>query len=265
VTDLIDYLKIEAGAVLQRALSERELSELCKYLDILGKWQKSQRLVGSSDPRWITDNIIVDSLFFARALPVGVRTICDVGSGAGVPGVPLKIVRPELEMDLLESRQRRASFLAAVIREIPLPRCRVLNLRLEEAPAELSSHFDAVVMRCAGKLNGLLRSVRGIVAPGGLIVVSAAPVPSGGTNSRSTDEGEYLTVSAGPTRTRTFLVYQNPCRRRGLKTTVPRATSLSLCFTCNTISRTPVSRAACQPHMFDVKHRGTVGANSRCR
>ena len=54
---------------------------------------------------------------FLRALPAGVKSIADLGSGAGVPGIPIKIVNPEIKVTLIESRERRASFLSAAVRE----------------------------------------------------------------------------------------------------------------------------------------------------
>jgi 16S rRNA (guanine527-N7)-methyltransferase len=168
------------------------------------KWQRTQRLVGSAEPRWIVDNIILDSLLFHRVLPPAITRIADVGSGAGVPGIPLKIVMPEVEVDLIESRQRRASFLSTAIREIPLPTCRVINGRVEDLAAQLSGRYDAVVMRCAGPTERLLRDVRAIVSPGGVVVVGAAPAARASADAFSGDTGEAINVPTGSNRTRTF-------------------------------------------------------------
>jgi 16S rRNA (guanine527-N7)-methyltransferase len=175
VTDVETALREGAGRALGRPLSEPETDQLIKYLNLLIKWQRSQRLVGSSEPRWLVDNVLVDSLLFVRALPDRITSLCDVGSGAGVPGIPLKIVMRETDVALIEARQKRASFLSAAVREIPLPRCRVINRRLEDVRSELAGQFEAVVMRCAGDPVGLVDEVGSLLAPRGVIVASGPP------------------------------------------------------------------------------------------
>lgn len=209
MTEITEYLREKAQDALGRPLTGPEQAKAFKYLDLLRKWQKSQRLVGSGEPRWLVDNIIADSLLFARVLPPGVSSICDVGSGAGVPGIPLKIVMPTVEVVFLESRERRASFLAAAIREIPLAGCRVVNERLEHAAVELAGRFDAVVMRCAGSTESLLAQVRSLLVSSGVAVISGPPArsaPRAGETIR--DDAEYVEVSAND-RVRRFRIHRN--------------------------------------------------------
>jgi 16S rRNA (guanine527-N7)-methyltransferase len=175
VSHVVAYLERMTGSALGRPATAEETAKLHKYLQILIKWQKAQRLLGSAEPAWIVDNVIVDSLLFARALPSGIRTICDVGSGAGIPGIPLSVVLPAVSITLLEARQKRASFLAAAIRDIPLPNCQLLNRRLDEVAEGLQEHFDAAVMRCAGDPTALVRQVSPLLQPGGLVVASGPP------------------------------------------------------------------------------------------
>src|SRR5947207_1462167 len=107
-----------AGAILGRRLSGSELIMFRKYMVMLRKWQKSHRLVGSTDSSWVADHLFLDSLLFARVAPVDTRAVADVGAGAGFPGLPLKIVFPSMTLTLIEARRRRASFLSAVVREL---------------------------------------------------------------------------------------------------------------------------------------------------
>jgi 16S rRNA (guanine527-N7)-methyltransferase len=167
-----------AATALGRPLADGETADMIKYLNLLIKWHRSQRLVGSAEPAWIVDNVLLDSLLFARALPATALTLCDVGSGAGVPGIPLKIVLPALNVTLIEARQRRASFLSAVVRELALSRCRIINTRLEQVADELAGSFDAVVMRCAGSPADLLPLVTRLLRPGGLVIASGPPQAS---------------------------------------------------------------------------------------
>ena len=201
MTDVASRLRTGAAHALGRPLGADEAALLNKYLKLLIKWQKTQRLVGSSDPQWIVDNVIVDSLLFARALPQGISTLCDVGSGAGIPGIPLKSVMPALDVTLVEARERRASFLATAIRELPLPRCRLINRRLEDVLDDLAGRFDAIVMRCAGDPVGLVAPVASLLAPGGVIVASGPPT------AWPLSVGRWLEVD-GPRGSRRFWIYR---------------------------------------------------------
>jgi 16S rRNA (guanine527-N7)-methyltransferase len=157
-------------------------------------------LVGSTEPTWIVDNVIVDSLLFRRAIPAAISTLCDVGSGAGIPGIPLSVVMPNVDVTLIEARQKRASFLSAAIREIPLRNCRVLNHRLEEVRHALERRFDAVVMRCAGNPASLVAELRSVIAPGGVVVAAGPPT------REELSFGSWLEIE-GPRGPRRFWVY----------------------------------------------------------
>jgi 16S rRNA (guanine527-N7)-methyltransferase len=200
MTDVVGYLQGRAHGALGRALTVSETDRLTKYMNLLTKWQKSQRLIGSSEPRWIVDNVIVDSLLFTRAIPTGISTLCDVGSGAGIPGIPLSVVMPDVDVTLIEARQKRGSFLAAAIRELALRNCRLLNQRLEDLPQELTGRFDAVVMRCAGSPTSLIAELVSVLAPGGVVVASGPP------KREQEPFGNWLEIE-GPNGVRRFWVY----------------------------------------------------------
>jgi 16S rRNA (guanine527-N7)-methyltransferase len=199
VTDVVGYLQRTASSALGRPLTIDERDRLYKYLNLLAKWQKSQRLIGSADPTWIVDNVIVDSLLFRRAIPSGIAKLCDVGSGAGIPGIPLSIVMPDVDVTLIEARQKRGSFLSAAIRELALPNCRVLNERLENVRQELTGLFDAVVMRCAGDPAELIPQLSALLAPGGVVIASGPP------KRDQVSGGSWLEVE-GPRGVRRFWV-----------------------------------------------------------
>jgi len=194
-----------AHEILHRPLTRLEFTRLTKYLDLLLKWQKSQRLVGSTEPGWIVENLLLDSLLFLPVLPFPLRTLLDLGSGAGLPGIPLKIVLNEVQLVLVESRRKRVSFLASVIRELGLEHARVVGRRVEDAMDELEGGFDAVVMRSVGDPGDLLPvASRLVVRPGGVVVASGPPKP------RPLLIGDWVTVDAGRGRpVRRFAVFRN--------------------------------------------------------
>src|SRR5687768_17678994 len=113
-------LRRGAQEILGRSLAREQVDQFLKYLELLVKWQKVQRLVGSVEPQSIVDDLLLDSLLFVRVLPPGIRTLMDLGSGAGLPGLPLAIVLPETDITLVEARQKRSSFLSTAVRELHL-------------------------------------------------------------------------------------------------------------------------------------------------
>ena len=198
----LDALARGARTILDRPLTGPERDLFTNYLNLLRKWQKSQRLIGSAEPGWIVEKLFLDSLLFLRVLPARLGSLLDLGSGAGLPGIPIKIVRPEIQLVLLESRQRRASFLSNAVRELALERVSVVSGRAEEFAEELGERFDAVVMRCAGDVERLFPVAARFVMPGGLVVASGPP------RQRSLSLGEWVTVRAGEGgKTRRFAVY----------------------------------------------------------
>jgi 16S rRNA (guanine527-N7)-methyltransferase len=177
-----------AAVILKRPLSAHERDDFSKYLSLLLKWQKAHRLVGSSDPMWIVEHLFLDSLLFLKLLPALCRKLADVGSGAGLPGLPIKIVRNDLEVVLIESRRRRAMFLNNALRDLKLDGIQVLEGRIENLPSELNGSFDAAVMRCAGDIEDMIPAAAVLVADSGVVIASGPPKP------RPLSVGEWVTV-----------------------------------------------------------------------
>lgn len=203
MTDPRETLAAGARRILGRPLTSEEAGLFDNYLNLLVKWQKTQRLVGSVEPGWIVERLLLDSLLFLRVLGESARRILDLGSGAGFPGIPLKIVRRDLALTLVESRRRRASFLSSVVRELGLEGVTVINARVEERIDALEGRFDAVVMRCAGDFARLLPLAARLVAPGGVVVASGPPI---GQPPRA---GEVVSVAGVyPDRLRQFLIHK---------------------------------------------------------
>lgn len=199
----LEALKDGATAVLGRPLTAEERDDFSTYLGLLVKWQRAHRLVGSADPMWIVEHLFLDSLLFLRLLPFGVRTLADLGSGAGLPGLPIKIVRRDIEVALIESRRRRAMFLTSAIRTIKLAGARVIEGRVESLVEELGGQFDAVVMRCAGDVEAMIPVAAALLPEHGIVVASGPPKP------KEISVAEWVTVP-GIRRgtTRRFAVYR---------------------------------------------------------
>jgi 16S rRNA (guanine527-N7)-methyltransferase len=192
-----------AAALLGRSLTQAEIALFEKYLALLMKWQRSQRLVGSIDPMWMTRNLLLDSLAFVPVLDGCVETLVDVGSGAGIPGIPIKIVCPNIVVALVESRQRRVSFLRAVARELRLCGLEVLDRRIEALGVERGEAFDAAVMRCTGKWEPLVDAILPVLRPGGRIIASGPP------GATPLARGTWVNIQLATGERRRFAVYIN--------------------------------------------------------
>ena len=198
----LEALSSGAEAPLERRLTKKEQENFGKYLTLLLKWQKSHRLVGSDDPMWIVEHLFLDSLLFLKLLPASCRRLADIGSGAGLPGLPIKIVRNDLEIVLIESRRRRAMFLNSVVRDLKLEGIQVLEGRIENLPSELNGSFDAAVMRCAGDIEEMIPAAAILVTDSGVVVASGPPKP------RPLAIGEWATVpGVRPGTARRFATY----------------------------------------------------------
>jgi 16S rRNA (guanine527-N7)-methyltransferase len=203
VSDAEVDLRKWAAAILGRPLAEIEASALLAYLDLLKTWNRVHRLIGSSDRRWMVENIILDSLLFLAVLPGISESLLDIGSGAGVPGIPIGIVRPEVSIVLVESRRKRVSFLATAIRELGLSRTEVVHGRAEGLISG-GRRFDVVVARCAGAPETVLDLGTDLVSPGGCVVISGSPRATG----RGADSVSVANPMTGAPRR--FLVRRSP-------------------------------------------------------
>lgn len=127
-----------AGAELPRLLGRYGIAPSSQawhrfhlYLELLRKWQGRVNLVGSAEWR-VLGPLVEEGLWAAAFYPEEPVRHLDIGSGAGFPALVLRIVRPRMRLDMVESRERRAIFLETVVQELGLEHCRVFHARLEE-------------------------------------------------------------------------------------------------------------------------------------
>jgi len=151
-----------SAAAIQRAMSEFDLQlnkeqveQIQQYTRILLAWNDKVNLTAIRDPLEILYRHFCESMFGAAALPVEKCRLADVGSGGGFPGLPLKILRPDLEVFLIESNVKKATFLAEVIRELGLTDAKVLVSRFEELGEEVAP-LDFICSRALGEFARFL-------------------------------------------------------------------------------------------------------------
>lgn len=152
------------GALL---LDPRSLASWDRFASRVFEQSARHSLVAAGDRLKIYTRHILDSLNPLEVLDPVPRSMLDIGSGAGFPGIPLAIAWPASTVTLLESRQKKVGFLERVIREIPLPNVRTVPARLEEfGQGWCSEPFDTVAVRAVGGLASILRHAARAVLPG---------------------------------------------------------------------------------------------------
>jgi len=151
-----------SAAVIRRALGEFKLPayddqvlQIQQYIGILLAWNEKINLTAIRDPLEILYRHICESMYAAVAVPVSDGRLADVGSGAGFPGLPLKIIRPNLRVFLVESSIKKVTFLAEVTRELGLKDVQVLARRYEELGEEVAP-LDFVCSRALGEFPAFL-------------------------------------------------------------------------------------------------------------
>jgi 16S rRNA (guanine527-N7)-methyltransferase len=120
------------------------------YLELLLRWNQRLSLTAVREPEQIIQRHFVECAFVARHLPLDIATLLDYGSGAGLPGIPIAICRPEIRVTLAEAHGKKASFLREALRVLSLGGG-VYDGRVETMAAE--NRFDAVAMRAVEKMD----------------------------------------------------------------------------------------------------------------
>lgn len=146
---------IKLSSLLKAAhisLSDQQINQLVGYVELLHKWNKAYNLTSVRDPEQMLVRHILDSIVVEPHLQ-GSRFI-DVGTGPGLPGVPLAIVRPDAHFTLLDSLGKRIRFLKQVQHELKLNNINPVQSRVEDFPAE--PPFDGVISRAFASLNDML-------------------------------------------------------------------------------------------------------------
>ena len=157
----------EVGVQLNRHMIE--MFEL--YLVELKGWNQKINLTSLKDDKSIIIDHFIDSLSVVPYLPATGRLL-DAGSGAGFPGVPIKIARPEIDITLLESKRKKINFLKQVILLLNLSHTTVLHGRIESfVPGENIPLFDIIIARAFTRLEPLLKLARPLLQDGGYVIV----------------------------------------------------------------------------------------------
>lgn len=168
-------LKSEAAGV-GTALTDGQTAQLIQYLQLITRWKRAAALTAVGDPLEAARVHVADSLLCLRADLAEGAGLIDVGSGAGLPGVPLAIARPDLHVTLLEANRRKAGFLERAVAELGLD-VRVLAGRAEDLAAgpPVREAYDVVTARAVAPLPILAELTLPLARVGGRAVLLKGP------------------------------------------------------------------------------------------
>lgn len=157
-------------------LNDYQVKQFYNYMKLLIEWNKKINLTAIIDPEDIILKHFIDSLTIAKYINEKDK-IADIGTGAGFPGIPIKILKPENEMLLVDSLNKRIKFLEMVIQEDKLKNIKILHGRAEEIGHNKAyrGNFDVVTSRAVAKLNILLEYMLPLLKLGGKCICLKGP------------------------------------------------------------------------------------------
>jgi 16S rRNA (guanine527-N7)-methyltransferase len=159
ITDAVKAAELEP-------LNEEAIGRLTAYISLIVRWNSRVNLTAIRDENEIISRHIIESIDVSVRLPGEINTLLDFGSGAGLPGVPIAICHPEIQVTLAESQNKKAAFLMECVRVLGL------NAGVHSGRAEeLKVQFDCVTLRAVDKMPAVVGSAVGLVAPEGWLAL----------------------------------------------------------------------------------------------
>ena len=152
---------------------EEYLISFKTYLFELKKWNRVHNLTGIKEDADIITKHFLDSLLYMKGMPQGALKVADIGSGAGFPGIPIKIIRPEIEMYLIESSVKKTLFLRHIINLLKIKNIVVIEERVENIKE--SFIVDVAITRALFTIDDFIRKASHIVKDGGILIHSKGP------------------------------------------------------------------------------------------
>ena len=162
-------------ALLRQGLAAMGLPEtaapcLADYAGRMLRQNEVMNLTAITDPADVANLHLLDSAAVAQHVPLAGKRVVDVGTGAGLPGMVLRILNPDFDLTLLDSLGKRVDWLATVCRDMDLPRVECVHARAEEFAAQRREGYDVAVSRAVAQLNVLCELMLPLVKVGGVMV-----------------------------------------------------------------------------------------------
>lgn len=157
------------GPALISPIPDFAYQRLAEYVSLLYRWNARMNLTAIRDPQELAAVHLTECILAGQLLPQGIRTVLDFGSGAGLPGIPLAITRPDVTATLAEAQSKKASFLRETCRTLGLQNTTVFQGRAESMIPDVT--FDAVTLRAVDNMQQALRHARGRLSTQGWLIL----------------------------------------------------------------------------------------------
>jgi len=155
-------------------ISPLQAREFEKFYGLLTKWNRRINLtaleLGVTPPIETLDRLFIEPVIAAELVPAGPLALMDLGSGAGSPALPIKILRPAVRLTMVETKGRKAAFLREAVRTLGLDDVDVEQTRFQALPASMSSEFDIVMARALKLDEELLGTAMDLLKPTGRLI-----------------------------------------------------------------------------------------------
>ena len=168
-------LLIDSLTELDIACSEKQTDVFMIYLSELKKWNRAYNLTGLKSDEDIIIKHFVDSLLFVKVMPDTQLLIADVGTGAGFPGIPVKIIRPETEITLIDSSRKKTTFLRHIIRRLDLKGINVVQQRIENLDNSYKKKYDSIISRATFSIKEFLVIACPYIKDSGNLILNKGP------------------------------------------------------------------------------------------
>lgn len=160
--------------------TEHQLNQLEQFYELLIEWNQKINLTRITQKEDVYLKHFYDSLTITKVIDLNnVNTLCDVGTGAGFPGIVLKIIYPHLKITLVDSLQKRVNYLNEIIKELELEKIKAIHTRAED----YKGHFDVVTSRAVANIEKLLNYTMHLVSHNGCMIAMKGNIDSELTES----------------------------------------------------------------------------------
>ena len=173
----LEKFKIETKKICEQnkiMLLEEQIEQFYKYMKLLIEWNQKINLTAIVEPREIIQKHFIDSLSILKYIKEG-QSLIDVGTGAGFPGIPIKIATSNVHVTLLDSLQKRVNFLNNVIEELKLTKIEAIHSRAEEYTKQPRESYDIAVSRAVANMSTLTEYLLPYIKINGIAICMKGP------------------------------------------------------------------------------------------
>ncbi|GFI61367.1 ribosomal RNA small subunit methyltransferase G [Clostridiales bacterium] len=173
----LSQLLLESCKKMNVCLNDKQLKQFMDYKDMILEWNEKINLTAITDEREIILKHFVDCISVCGEIDLGTEKVIDVGTGAGFPGVPLKIACPSIRITLMDSLNKRICFLNELVNRLGLENAECIHMRAEDGGSDISfrENYDLCVSRAVANLSVLSEYCLPFIKIGGTFIAMKGP------------------------------------------------------------------------------------------